>query len=279
MKATRPLKISVLSLLVCASAPTLSAATVQYWATGVSKSGGYQSVAQGGSLYCWAATSSNLLAHYFSSASERGISVSASAPTSSADLFSWFQANFPNQGNQVEIGLNKYISENGSYFNGNEPSVVDSGSFINSQDGGVAISNIFIEALSQGSPVGISYNLGTPISHAVAAWGIEYDNATNIVSKIWMTDSSGDTDGLIEFVAKNTPSQTIGNQFYPGGYLLFEETVDPETGSTTQSGGYRIFRMTWLKPPEIPEPSALGFLAGTLALAFAATRRSRRKRK
>jgi len=278
MKATRPLQISVLSLLVCAIAPTLSAATVQCWATGVSKSGGYQSVAQGSSLYCWAATSSNILAHYFSSASNRGISVSTSAPTSSADIFSWFQSNFPNQGNQVDTGLEEYISKNGSYFNGNAPTVVDSGSFISSQDGGVAQSKIFIEALSHGSPVGISYKLGTSISHAVTVWGIEYDNETNIVSKIWVTDSSGSNNGLFEFVARNTPSQTIGNKFYSGGYLLFEETVDPDTGSTSPSGGYRITGLTWLKLPEIPEPSALGFLAGMLALAFAATRRHRKRK-
>jgi len=276
MKATRPLQFSVLSFLVCAIAPTLSAATVQYWATGVSKSGGYQSVAQGGSLYCWAATSSNILAHYFSSASERGISVSASAPTSSADIFSWFQSNFPNQGNQVDTGLEEYISKNGSYFNGNAPTVVDSGSFISSQDGGVAQSKIFIEALSHGSPVGISYKLGTSISHAVTVWGIEYDNATNIVSKIWVTDSSGSNNGLFEFVARNIQRPASGE--YSGGYLLFEETVDPDSGSTSQSGGYRITGLTWLKLPEIPEPSALGFLAGMLALAFAATRRHRKRK-
>lgn len=266
MKAPSAIRISALCLFSCTS-PLLSAATITCWADGVSKTSGYKSVAQGNTNLCSAATASNMLAHYFDVASSRGISVSADAPTTSYPIFNYFSSVFdPSQGIYVWDALNRYISDKGSYFNGTAPTVKYKYSIFSS-DSGVTLSATLIDALSSGSTAGIAY--AGYADHAVTVWGIEYDDQTNIVSKIWVTDSNGDTDDLIEYTGIATKGKSSDFYFY-------EITVDPDTGSTSQGAGFYVTCVTWLETPSIPEPSSLGILAGVLAIAAISSRRKRK---
>lgn len=266
MKAPSAIRISALCLFSCAS-PLLSAATITCWADGVSKTSGYKSVAQGSTNLCSAATASNMLAHYFNVASSRGISVSADAPTTSYPIFNYFCSVLDtSKGTYVCSALERYISDNGSYFNGNAPTVKYKYGF-SWLDSGVELSAILIDALSSGSTAGISYE--GYANHAVTVWGIEYNDQTNIVSKIWVTDSNGDTDDLIEYTG-------IAIQGKSSNFYFYEITVDPDTGSTSQGAGFYVTSVTWLETPSIPEPSSLGILAGVLAIAAISSRRKRK---
>jgi len=266
MKATRPLQISVLSLLVCAIAPTLSAATVQCWAAGVSETSGWLTVGQGNTNMCWAATSSNLFAHYFNSAKGKGFNIPASALTTNEKIFGWFCNEFDTAyGNSVQYGLDYYLGKNSADFNGFMPTVEHAMKL--NTDGGLGQAEILLEALSQGSPVGISIeNTNDPSSprHAVTVWGIEYNTETKRASNLWITDSSGSNGDLTKYK----------EYIYNGKYYLTEDSGSTEISNVN----WKINYLDYLKFPTIPEPSSLGFIAGTLALAFATTRR-RRSRK
>lgn len=265
MKAPSAIRISALCLFSCTS-PLLSAATITCWADGVSKTSGYKSVAQGSTNLCGAATASNMLAHYFDVASSRGISVSADAPTTSYPIFNYFSSVLDtSQGIYVWSALERYISDNGSYFNGNAPTAKYN--YCPYWDSGAELSANLIDALSSGSTAGISY--AGYASHAVTVWGIEYNDQTNIVSKIWVTDSNGDTDDLIEYTGIAVSGKSSNFYFY-------EITVDPDTGSTSQGAGFYVTSVTWLETPSIPEPSSLGILAGVLAIAAISSRRKRK---
>jgi len=267
MKAIRPLQISVLSLLVCATAPmTLSAATVQYWATDVSETSGWLTVGQGNTNMCWAATSSNLLAHYLSSAKGKGFTIPEGALTTNEQIFGWFCNEFNTAyGNFVQYGLEYYLKKNSTVFAGFMPTVENALKY--NTDGGLGQAEILVEALSQGSPVGISMEDATDpngTNHAVTVWGIEYNTETKRVSNLWITDSSGSNGNLTKYK----------EYIYNGKYYISEDSGRTDFANMN----WKIYYLDYLKFPTIPEPSALGFLAGTLALAFATTRR-RRSRK
>jgi len=263
------IRISVLSLLVCATTPDmLSAKTIEYWATGVTKTSGWTSIFQGGTNMCWAATSSNLLSHYLKNAEAHGLSISENAMTSETDIYNWFCAKYGTAyGGYVHVGLHSFVDSHREFFNGVIPEVSENWTWKNDygHDNGVSYAKLFLEALSNGSPVGISWmdTFQDVPNHAVTVWGIEYNTETQRVSKLWITDSSGSNDKLI----------TYKEFVYNGGYYITEDS-----GESIANGNYRIYDIDWLKFPTIPEPSTFGLLAGTLALVFAVARR-RRSRK
>jgi len=261
------LRFSALSLFVCAM-PSLHAATVMYWADGVTKTSGWESFSQGGTNLCFAATASNLLAHYFRTAAGKGFNVSENAPTKGQDIFNnYYCATYDTtKGGHVYDALENYISTNAEYFNGNPPTVEYK--WPSYWDSGEDVSAALFEALSNGVPAGISYQ-GTA-NHAVTVWAIQYNEETQRVSKIWVTDSSGDDSGLIEY-------SCVAIKGKSANFYFKEIIVDEENGSTSESGSSWVTSVSWLKYPTIPEPSMMGLLAGTLALALCVARRKRNR--
>jgi len=264
MMSTPHIQISVLSLLVCAAMPTtLSAKTIEYWATGVTKTSGWTSISQGGTNMCWAATSSNLLSHYLKNAGAHGLSISESATTSETDIYNWFCEKYGTaSGDYVHFGLKSYIASHNEFFNGFIPEVSENWTYGDAykNENGASYAKLFLEALSNGSPVGISLQTSST-NHAVTVWGIEYNTETDRVSKLWITDSSGSNSSLIPY------KEVVWNN----GYYIAELTND----ASMSSESCKIYDMDWLKFPAIPEPSAFGLLAGMLVLAFAVARRRR----
>jgi len=242
---------------------------VMYWADGVTKTSGWESFSQGGTNLCFAATASNLLAHYFRTAGEKGFSVSENAPTKGQDIFNnYYCATYDKtKGGYVYEALEDYISTNAEYFNGNFPSV-EKDANTSYWDSGEEVSAALFEALSNGVPAGISYK-GTA-NHAVTVWGIQYNEETQRVSKIWVTDSSGNNSGLIEYSCVAVTGMSAN-------FYFKEIIVNVEEGTTSESGSSYVTSVSWLKYPTIPEPSTMGFLAGTLALALCAARRKRNR--
>lgn len=101
---------------------------------------------------------------------------------------------------------------------------------------------------------------GSPTGHAITLWGCEYDEATKLITKVYVTDSDDKKDGLQEYVlTENTGGIGVVMQ----DYWYSDERYGRITSSTMMYSAY------------IPEPSAFGVLAGIGALLLAGMRRSR----
>lgn len=102
---------------------------------------------------------------------------------------------------------------------------------------------------------------GTEIKHALTAWGCDFD-AAGLITKIYLTDSD-DGELCLDEVAVTQGSDGVYLSDSAGEY-------------TTRVQDFSILSVGKFYP--IPEPSAFGLLAGTLALSFGIFRRRRRNR-
>ncbi|MBR2051829.1 MAG: IdeS/Mac family cysteine endopeptidase, partial [Bacteroidales bacterium] len=90
-------------------------------------------------------------------------------------------------------------------------------------------SELLIEFMGRGTcGLGVSIGLGGGL-HSITLWGCEYDNATGIVSKIWIADSDDIKSG------PRTP-------------ILHECTISMEDGSIRIDGASQTYYITQLFP-------------------------------
>lgn len=101
-------------------------------------------------------------------------------------------------------------------------------------------------------------------AHAYTLWGVEYEitnDAQYKLTKAWGTDSD---DGATKLVEKALVS------------------IDYKASAISFNDGEGGVNLTWqyldaMRTIVVPEPSAFGLIAGTLALALVATSRRRKR--
>ncbi len=125
-------------------------------------------------------------------------------------------------------------------------------------------------AFEHNAPMGLNlqplYEHGTT-PHEITCWGARYSDFDNTITGLFYTDSD---DSVNNDQQTGRVGLRITNEFgYENGYWWCE--LDGNLR-------YKVFGITLLNPDAfvIPEPSAFGLLAGTLALALAASRRRRK---
>lgn len=145
------------------------------------------------------------------------------------------------------------------------------------------LSEEIISNLQDGA--GLTLSIGDTLgdtAHAITLWGVEYDTSSNLITKMWLTDSDDEQYGI------NT-SGLFEVECY--GVEVVLESSGPETllGFRSENGWYNwkekdfyvtsfdgLLPANFLAP--IPEPSTFGLLAGIAALAVVASRRSRKSK-
>ncbi len=300
------------ALAACTLVPAqLHAETV--WAKGVSESSGWVDVNKSGNIYsgpdsymCWAASASSVIAWWQAQADMS--KSKTGTPADASKIYSAFTNSFKNAGKGAEVAWKWYfggcdlVSDNynndfkisdpknsGRYWEDYVktvaawPSVAsDTPSWIQlgwlsdvSQDSLHADSaaEVLSGLLKQGAGISLLYNYYTS-GHAITLWGMEYEG--NRIKKIYVTDSDDYATKLVTKEVKyTTETITVAADKDVPGYTWTKTTILVDNVALTN------FDALLLAPPSspaVPEPSAFGLLAGTLALALVATRRRRKIR-
>ena len=261
------------TLLFCV--PAAHAET--YWAKGVSASGGWHDVAKtwgNDSYMCWAASASNILWWW-----QDKYVIPSNVPHGT-DIWNYVKNHSSNT-----TGLPTDVWR--MWFDGND----EHGGFYKNRTGfslGQAIVDVPLQVLlpetlkedisnqvktkfeeGWGLSIGITEKTpgNNPPQHAITVWGAELTNG--ILSRLWITDSDDGRDALVELKVEAKEYFYLTPERYAGFFNSDKE--------------YYIHKYMWLDSnadflPMIPEPSAFGLLAGTLALVLAGTRRKRKRR-
>lgn len=248
-------------------------ATQSYWASGVSKNGGWHDFAKNwirDKNMCWAASASNVLGWW------QDKFVIPSGVPAGEDIWNTVRNSFVDDTGLQKTVYNMWFNGSGAaggYYKSynwfslaNKVEETDvAGGFMY----GITASSVSALVRSKfengwGLSVGVAEK-GTNFQHAITVWGAELTNG--VLSRLWITDSDDRKNALVEFKVENK-----NNNFY----------VVPETyaGFFERNKEYYIHKYVWLDSnadflPQavIPEPSVFGLLAGTAAIALAGTRR------
>lgn len=266
------------TLLFCV--PAAHAETVQYWAKGVSASGGWHDVAKtwwNDSHMCWAASASNILWWW-----QDKFVIPSDVPNGT-DIWDYVKKN-----SKDDTGFQKAVYKmwfdgldgNGGFYKDRtgfslwapDYKVEELGVTGISSYSSTLVSNLVKTKFEEGWGLSIGVtekSAGKPAQHAITVWGAELTDG--ILSKIWITDSDDFYDGLVACTIEEK-----NNNFY----LTPERYASNRLSFFSADQEYYIHLYVWLDSnadflPMIPEPSAFGLLAGTLALVLAGTRRKK----
>ncbi|MGN0835517.1 MAG: IdeS/Mac family cysteine endopeptidase [Candidatus Spyradosoma sp.] len=278
------------------------------WTYGVSRDSGWNDVnktGNGDSSMCWAAQSADMLGYWQSLYVASGNALPAGAPGGSGEIYEYFTSNWSNKGGNALIAIPWYMTgdfisgyepydestqlnegaDSAGFFSGLYPTVEDlfaydethnpTGDFQvfwyeekSSPDcfySYSAFSSILISKLSGNSVVGLGLTLSTGTlsgGHSVTLWGCDYDDS-GLVTTIYITDSDDNWTGI-------RPVALSGDD---SGIYLTDYQKNPEISvSVSKFSALSVERFL----AQIPEPSAFGLLAGTLALALVSARRRRK---
>lgn len=125
-------------------------------------------------------------------------------------------------------------------------------------------SQTILEQLTYGASMLSVHKVHSTVSssgHSITLWGCEYDEVTNLVTKIYVTDSDDKYDGLKSYTITKPPS---GNGVMMDNYWYSNDQYGRITASSMLYAAY------------IPEPSAFGMIAGIISLVFVVSRRRRK---
>ncbi len=298
------------ALAACTLVPAqLHAETV--WAKGVSESSGWVDVNKSGNIYsgpdslmCWAASASSVIAWWQAQADMS--KSKAGTPADASEIYSAFTNSFKNAGKGAEVAWKWYfggcnlVSDNynndfkisdpknsGRYWEdyvktvaawpssaSETPSWIKLGYLSDvSRDSLHADSaaEVLSGLLKQGAGISLLYNYYTS-GHAITLWGMEYEG--NRIKKIYVTDSDDYATKLVTKEVKyKTETITVAADKDVPGYTWEKTTILVDNVALTN---FDALLLTPPSSPAVPEPSAFGLLAGTLALALVATRRRRK---
>lgn len=265
------------------------------------------------SLMCWAASASSVIAWWQAQADMS--KSKTGTPATASEIYSAFTNSFKNAGKGAEVAWKWYfggcnlVSYNydndfnisnpktsGRYWEDYVKTVADWPSADSDTPSWIQLgwlsdvsrdslhadsaAEVLSGLLKQGAGISLlisysDYNSG----HAVTLWGMEYEGTEKgyEISKIYITDSDDYTLGLITKEVKyKTETISVAEDKDVPAYTWEKTTllVDGVEGVVLSA-----FDALLLAPPSsssVPEPSAFGLLAGTLALALVATRRRRK---
>lgn len=291
-------RLPLLHTLILCSFPVISHAA-EVWAPGVSEQGGwvdFNKTCTDSSNYmadmgmCWAASASNIITWWQTQNASKLTSANKPTETYGIDTnwdifrtvykdvggnpstaYDWYingvgtdQYGVPVYGDAMDWSQ-EYNKETGTGYqatlwNGGflkNVGIEKTGFAVNSAG---AFKNV-VNAISNGYALSVSTSPGDGSSaHAITLWGIEYtgtiDNPENVIAYITDSDNLNNTDELIA-----TSLAVKG------------------TSLSIEYGGLVWSRVDGLRTVVVPEPSAFGFIAGTLALALVASSRQRNLRR
>lgn len=259
------------------------------------------------SLMCWAASASSVIAWWQAQADMS--KSKAGTPATAAEIYSAFTSSFKNAGKGAEVAWKWYfggcdlVSANyendfkisdpkttsGRYWEdyvgtvaewptptSGTPSWIQSGSLSDVSSDSLhadSAAEVLSGLLKQGAGISLLYNYYT-FGHAITLWGMEYEG--NRIKNIYITDSDDYATKLVtKAVTYKTESITVAQDKDVPGYTWTKTTILVDGVELT---GFDALTLPPPSSPAVPEPSAFGLFAGTLALAFCAARRSRPRR-
>lgn len=290
--------------------PPLDAAAYtsgSYWAAGVSEKNGWYDVNKNGgdSELCWAASACNIIAWWQDRVGKSNIpsgipketadeiysTLKASfnnVPYSATFAWGWYFGGYPFGSNDIAEKFKNQNSLGGGYYTDYvtssgwstdstfEPKYATQTSVAeNSSTQGAAEKFVpgICDDLRAGYGVSFSVIRGST-GHQLTLWGVEIDEIDQVV--IYFTDSDDGEDKLrsTSLVFKDISHEATSDKEEDAAWTETQILLKDYNGTAT----YRIVGWeTLMLPYAIPEPSAFGLFAGTLALAFVAARRRRIK--
>lgn len=271
--------------LLAASASFASGATTTIFAKGVSESGGWYDFKKGSSHHCWAANAANVVAWWQDRLAEKYV-LPAGVPVKDG-VWNTYHSSFENKSGVTSYAIEWWLD---GIYRGDALSDPTTGGYYPTIDvpetpqyettplsqfyplssGSLEIFTArIVEKLESGSA--LTFGL-YDYDKDVTVWGVEIDDETSLLTKVYLTDPSSYTVGLITAECSIVEYQDLGHtvrSYHLSGGFGSENYVTVARGLSTDVGDAL---------PLIPEPSAaaLIFGAGTLALAFSVRRRRSR---
>lgn len=280
-------------LFLAALAFLLPAQATEYWVPGTSREGGWYDVNKTfsqefpDSQMCWAASASNMLAWWQDHNPEYNDLAAMNTPGSGQKIFDTFKTAYDNDGGIQAYGILWYLQgdTNKDYL----PPLTEEGKEMGGYYGN-AITQIYSErpirlglydvrVANSASIVsgflkdciveGYSVGLGVygDISHAVTLWGIDYNEETQMIETMYLTDSddtrlTGDVAELFEVACSKLEVELATTD---GGTIILEELgiSNKGDGRTWYNGNVYLGAVSLLKTDREPEAgtSTLGLVA------------------
>ena len=290
-------------LLVAALAGLPPVQGTEYWVLGTSQTEGWYDVNKTfsqdfpDSQLCWAASASNMLAWWQDHNPEYNDLAAMDTPKGAQDIFDtfktafynkggvqyngilWFMVgtNIPNQkpldpplGGYYKEAIIQLSDERPTYSWFEDASELGDASFV---------SQYIKEALQEGFSLGLGI-IGDTMQHAVTLWGIDFNEETQMIEKMYLTDSddifltNGDVPTLFEASCRAVQKELETTE---GGKEMLEVLgiASTRNGVTWYDDSVYLMGLTPIAtiPNMVPEPGTATL--GLLALAALCGRRRR----
>ena len=227
-----------LAILCALSHPSAWAETKELWAYGVSKNSGWYDTTKtwkGDTNLCWAATAANMLSWW----QHWDANNSTSAPQGALNIYDQLKSDYGKDLTDYHAGVGIDWWLVGANHSGRESSVFTKGggayySSIYSSDYETqphyfidydSFSNPLISALSATSMNVVGLGLGKTndkyAGHSITLWGIEYDDTSQVVSKIYVTDSDDYSGGLKALSVETKGDYAMLTDYGDGCWYLY----------------------------------------------------------
>lgn len=252
------------------------ATAVQIWATGVTQDGGWTDTVGSAEGHCWAATATNLILHWQNELTKT-YELPVNAPKTEEDIRAYFVNNF-DPAYQVKSGIKWYMQEYFPMLQLPMPAPLPDSNPIATEwcnhDSLAEFSSRIKRVLSYGEPIGL--DLFT-IKHANTLWGAQFNDTTNLLEKVWITDSGRNSNGLEEWCVREIPE--ADREDYQGFSFQFGK----DNGNGSQSWLYVVDFMDYLTTdikdvngntpdslitPSIPEPTSVMLACAGIVLSL-----------
>lgn len=277
--------LSAISLFATASAVPAVGATTTIFASGVSENTGWYNYKKGSTRHCWAANAANLVCWWQDRLAEKYV-LPSGVPVRE-QVWETYRTSFYDTGGVASSAVGWWLT--GDYQDYSSVKDGSTGGYYPTLD--VPDSLSFDSLLFQFFPgettleefslriaeklrsgAGLIFNIAA-YGKAVTVWGVELDEETSLLTKIFLTNPSWESSELltvecyaVDVAGFDTPVRSYYlSGFTEGNYISAVSGLSSDIGDAL---------------PLIPEPSAaaLIFGAGAAATAFSARRRSRRMR-
>lgn len=291
------------ALLLTALAFLLPAQATEYWVPGTSRERGWYDVNKTlsqdfpDSLMCWAASASNMLAWWQDNNPEYNDLAAMGTPMGGQKIFDTFKTAYENNGGLQAFGILWYLQgdtndeylppltekgkEMGGYYGNAITQIyselpIDLGLYnVQAANSASIVSEFLKECIVNGYSVGLG--VYGSISHAVTLWGIDYNEETQMIEKMYLTDSddrglTGDVAELFEAECRKLKVELTKKG---GGTVILEELgiSSKRDGTTWYDETVYLGAVSILKTVRVPEPSTSTL--GLVALAALCARRRR----